>query len=120
MKSGKSDVRSSEVLERARELIERGWCQGGFTPGVTTVTEVNPEADAFCVQGAIVAALKERGVDVRNYSLWGSGPMNYMEAQIPEEPSEVWNDDPKREKGEVLDLLDHAIKQAKEDESLGR
>lgn len=113
---------ASKILERAQELIERGWCQHGFTPGVDMVSGVDPDADAFCVQGAVIASLMEHGFNTDAHTVWGEDAMTYLEKEVMDSTSEfhseAWNDDPNREKGEVLDLLGYAIKRAKEDESL--
>jgi hypothetical protein len=51
-----------KVLERAAELVERGWCQGhvATTEAGTPCTLV--EADRVCAMGAILLAIKELDV----------------------------------------------------------
>jgi hypothetical protein len=114
---GGERVKTSEVLIGAKELLEtRDWCQGSYDgQGEDDLGELSKDAKQLCLEGALHLAanydhaLRSRALFYLVYEIKVDGGAG----SIP-----LWNDAPMRHKGEVLDALDHAIKRAKDDESL--
>ena len=77
-----------QALLIARDMIERGWCQGRY----------QDEADNVCLAGAINAAAAK-------ISIW-TIPIYLL---FDESSLFVWNDAPGRTKEEVLALIDGAL-----------
>ncbi len=94
------------VLVRARELLQRGWCKGGFAKkGNKRVHFLKPEADHFCVMGAIHRADSELTKTGAAFypafmAILGAIGGQCCEA-IP-----TWNDAKERTQADVLRLLD--------------
>lgn len=66
-----------EVLDKASELIEKGWCQGAFhTPALA-----NPEhVDQYCIEGALRVAVRDS-----NETSAASAAMYYLSLGSEEE-----------------------------------
>ena len=97
-----------ELLELARELIERGWCQGADArdSAGADVDPWEPLATSWSLLGAIVAALEEVSGAFGELPLAHLAAALYALAEIVDDDSLTeWNDDPRRTRDEVLRAL---------------
>jgi hypothetical protein len=92
-----------EVLKRAKERIERGWCRGQFAVNAHNepVSELSQEACRWCTSGAFYAVCND--MDERNMA------RDVFRKVIDDENITRWNDSPGRTKREVLAAFDKAI-----------
>lgn len=111
---------SKEVLLRAAEIIEQGWCRGSYatTESGEKVSVRNKDATSWCAIGALYKAESELGWDVmmpgRKYGdrachrlsdhLFGNGHIEWMISE--------WNDNPTRTAAEVADAMRKAAEAA--------
>jgi len=93
-----ADIKAA--LERARELVEKGWCKGKPVDG-----------DSFCLVGALAQATLTAAVGVPGlpgYKVWRDA-RQVLEDEVPKPfPSLVAYND-RTSQSEVLDLFDRAI-----------
>ena len=93
-----------DALVRARELVERGWCQGWFARDAdgVEVSFASQSACRFCAIGAIrrVADIPDgnNGIGL----LFRAGGLTALDLA-------AWNDAPERTQADVLALYDAAI-----------
>lgn len=102
-------VVTAAVLRRARDLLSRGWVQGRISaPGAS--------AARWCVVGAVYKAACEEAR--RRPSCAGQeahmidGAVASLRAVTGGEPLAAWNDHPDRTRGDVLEAVDKAMRQA--------
>lgn len=99
-----------EQLEKARELIEVGWCQRlPFTTAYIVRYGQRFKCTRHCLTGALWRSFSNPEDLDKMYRL--------LDAAIPIPSGKSlpwWNDEPGRTKEEVLGALDRAIKLAKE------
>lgn len=104
-----------EVLLRAYELIESGWCKGRYhlTPEEQNrksqygfvVDYNNTNVDRYCLVGAIRQAVYDVGYQ-------GNIALIIERIRVAsglKEQVSTWNDQPQRTKSEVLSVIDRAI-----------
>ena len=96
------------VLERTRELVVAGWCQGSFarTAAGEAVGYNNEEAERWCLSGAVNRAACDVG------GLWAGaeGAYTVLQGALGEEVFlSWWNDQPGRGRSEVLALIDRVL-----------
>lgn len=62
---------AKKILRRARELVERGWCQGAYARGAEgqVVDKYGPAARSFCVLGAVDRASERYHYEARDVAL---------------------------------------------------
>lgn len=97
-----------QLLERAKQLVQGGWCQGSFK----RYTQTGPPE--YCLTGAISAAawgeigerFQDEYMDTYCYDL----AETFVKSAIPGVPVNLvnWNDQPERTQADVLALLDSA------------
>ena len=107
-KTPKVDTPVSLVLRQAREMVERGWLQGG---GVSFSVSGAPH---FCA-GVAIHYANLGGVHWRNVHVTSSEPLMVFAQVIGgSTPQDIyaWNDDPARTKDQVLAAFDVAIDRA--------
>lgn len=107
------------MLNEARALLARGWCQGmGARDDRGRQTWVlNPHAARYCLTGAVRKAAwqvawrdTERGISRYNGRQQDLEHESYTHLQrFTRMEVAAWNDQPKRQQAEVLTLLDQAI-----------
>lgn len=93
-----------EKLLKARERIERGWCQGSYIRlpnGYMSWNYLSPVACAWCLSGACLAAGIEMKIVDTIFIPYVLGNAAH------------WNDVEGRTKEEVLGLLDQVIKRTR-------
>ena len=95
---------TSQTLIKARDLLQQGWCRGGFI-------KVSKGKERFCIAGAIYRAQPfQRAGDKCLHMVCAAGGIErHLIAQF--------NDAPGRKKSEILKLMDDAIELAKREES---
>lgn len=99
---------TKQLLERAKCLIERGWCQGTYARddrGFSVPTDFRT-ATCFCTLGAL---FRSAGVDDEKSFTRARASLDKVVARrgftyIPE-----FNDDPSTAKEDVLSAFDEAI-----------
>ncbi len=102
------------ILEKARELVKRGWCKGAAarTGKGRSTYPGDPYATKFCSVGACERALHNKHPSPTEIYL-ASGVYNSVIEVLCEAMQTVnilsWNDDPLRLKTDVLDAYDKAI-----------
>jgi hypothetical protein len=93
-----ADIKAA--LERARALVEQGWCKGQAADG-----------NSFCLVGALAEATLTAAVGVQGlpgYKVWRDA-RQALEDEVPKTyPSLVAFND-RTSQAEVLDLVDRAI-----------
>lgn len=102
-------------LKRAKELLEKGWCQGHLarTKGGVLTDVYGPEAEAFCLLGACMRAEWEADttgtawVGVDELLAYETEDRGYADLAS-------YNDRPERTKEDVLALVANAIQKAEE------
>lgn len=96
------DLTVREVLVGARERIAQGWCQDVSAVDFSGegCCSGSPDAHAWCLNGAIVAADATEAVDLACFAAMGF--RNRGEAV-------GWNDEPERTQAEVLARIDVAL-----------
>ncbi len=117
-------MKTSEVLERAADIVEQGWAQKTY----------GEDDGHFCALGGIRAAVGfykqyEDGrwylnLQCKGYQIPIASSQQYLVRVIDDQRDEEslgdsiarWNDDKDRQQHEVVDALRHAAKFAKEDE----
>ena len=97
---------AATVLMEARELIEKGWCQGSY--------HVSGDPDLFSPVGAIChiegnAPIKSGAHDYFQLAITDPHPRWSMPPAVS-----FWNDEPSRTKEEVLAAFDRAFEIAKD------
>lgn len=119
-------MKASEVLTKAKERIEGGWCREAFCytekGGIDQADDIDTRAQAYCVEGALLATLNaENAEEYDGYCTTGFyTSANYLAEAIGiggPYGLNAWNDKEAESKGQVLDAFDHAIKRALEDEA---
>lgn len=98
-----------EVLQRGRDRIKKGWCQGAYARNASNYA-VNPEwrdAVAWCAEGACACGEINREVDA----------IKVLESCTHSlSPIYKWNDQPRRTQKQVLALFDCAIAKVEKQE----
>lgn len=104
-----------EVLQKARALLEKGWCQGvaARTDKGTSVSPRNRHATSFCVYGSLCCAGYEENMDLH------AAIDDIMFGRLEVYSFGAWNDAPGRTQEEVLTLMDRAIDLARQKEAGG-
>lgn len=100
-----------EVLLKAAELVERGWCQGhGATDkSGNTVDRDADDAACFCALGAISRATQGTKQSVRNDLFWDArARLGDVVDQAGFMGVAPWNDAPGRTQAEVVQALRQA------------
>jgi hypothetical protein len=98
---------TKDILVEARDLIEKGWCQGDGARGATgkVVRPLDPDAVCFCAVGAIDRVCE--GDDLLREEAWHRLRLGIF-GDI-RGPIVKWNDAPERTKPEVLAAFQKAI-----------
>lgn len=106
-----TNLTAIQLLERAKQLIQGGWCQG-----VSKRLGMNGHPDEYCLAGALGHA--SWGDDHERFisGLMDQAVYNYAEVAVERAVSNIkpdaryvaWNDQPERTQAEVLALLDSA------------
>lgn len=102
-----------DLLIRARELIEKGWCQGAYAKDADgeSVGATAQGATAFCIRGAILAVGPlDYAVRAPAYNL-----LENIVDQITQSPCDSlagYNDAPGRTHAEILAVFDAALRLA--------
>lgn len=110
MRSDKPPSPVKDLLTRARERIEKGWCQGAYAKAADgeSVSACGPCATSFCIRGAVLAASPmDYPVRVSAYIL-----LENAVEQITQSPGDslaYYNDAHDRTHVEVLAVFDAAI-----------
>lgn len=105
---------AKDLLERGKEKIEQGWCQGEFAKDCNglKVDEVTPEAVEWCAMGGFLRAYHELCLSV------GEGPepgaykvaeRSLLMACPMLEGIDCWNDAEGRTQESVVHLYNDAI-----------
>lgn len=102
------------VLQRARERVAAGWCQGAlcmpYVPWDFSLTgeqyQAIKTARAWCMSGALIA-------EVGQLLSMGQPAVRYLRLAIDADFPD-WNDRPCRTQAEVLDAFEKAIRLAKD------
>jgi hypothetical protein len=123
----------ADVLTRAADRVELGWCQGMLTTQPTTDKDFDPDNCPVCAQGAVRWVLYGSPVaGIRLIDTLDGPPplfrpsLNLLDAAIlqslPQKERELyvevygihqfWNDDPRRTQQEVVDAFRTAAKLA--------
>jgi len=99
------------VLQRAKERIAEGWCQGMYTTDerIRDILSLGRAEGGVCIQGAIYAAAAQLTGTLPSAEVW-SALVSATGCQFPS----MWNDDPGRTQADVLDMFDRAQRLAKE------
>lgn len=101
-----------ERLERGREMLQRGWCQGALSrdaEGVdcSAVIETGPPV-SWCMIGAVAGA-------VNDCSILLYKAIDEIFADECLGGIDSWNDEPGRTQAEVIAVFDRAIEMAREE-----
>ena len=103
-----------EILQDAKNLILRGWCKGelALDEGGRPVGQNTREACAWCLVGAISAAMQRAGIGV--LSLVGLAHWDAVSRAIHGRPGKGcgiawWQDRPERTRDEVVAVLDKLL-----------
>jgi len=102
------------ILQRAKERVAAGWCQGRLSDHVQHPCAVPHPMEAlrasteWCVSGALIAELGQ-WLNVRS-----PHPVEVALAAVIGEDFVAWNDTPGRTQAELLDAFDAAIRLAKD------
>ena len=107
-----------KTVEDAKDLIERGWCQGDFAKDAKGdgCDSSDEEATEFCLIGVINKVTKCSGPTAGfNGMAWrlNSKIRNVLRKAIGASSGEdldTWNDSEERTQGEVVDLFSKVIK----------
>lgn len=107
-------------LINARELLEQGWCQ-------RSAFMLIDDSPHFCLSGALYVAVlgyaPALGVPARRQTLDEESRIikayQFVSRMLNGPPIESWNDNPRRTQREVLTLVDEAIENSRERESVG-
>lgn len=94
-----------DALKETRRLIETvGWTKGcaARDSSGNKVAPINKDAVCFCLHGAIERAVHHQYDDAQKVN-------RLLRKLLGGQLVSVWNDQPKRNLGEVLELLDSAI-----------
>lgn len=94
------------LLDLVRDKVSNGWTQGALARNrAGRACGINdPEAVAWCLQGAIHAVLRDRHPVA--YTLL----MDRLARQIPTGIS-LWNDRPERNRSDILEILDTLLEE---------
>jgi hypothetical protein len=110
MRSDKPLTPVQDLLIRARERIEKGWCQGAYAKNADgdVVGATDPYATSFCIRGAILA------VGPLDYAVRAPayGLLETVIDRISQSPCDSlagYNDTYERTHAEVLAVFDAAI-----------
>lgn len=109
----------SEIAYRARELIDRGWCQGVDAQDGRglQVDPWSPRARSWSLLGALVGA-EGVGIAVGRLPVTELGRAIVALGEVANTHSlQAWNDDSTRTKTEVLAVLDAALAALRADET---
>jgi len=103
-------VTTKQILQEARALLARGWCQGYFAKDEAghNVTENDPGAVCWCAVGATLRAAHVLRFDNSEALL----ALRVLGAEIRSWVIPNWNDAEGRTKEEVLAAFDRAIEAA--------
>jgi hypothetical protein len=105
------DRGSVELLQRAGELVRRGWSQHADARSAEGV-EVQPwqeTAAAWSLLGALVAALEEQADHGRDLPLDHlAAALNELAKRIDDDSLTNWNDEPARTHEDVINTLEAA------------
>lgn len=110
MRSDKPPSPVKDLLTRARERIEKGWCQGAYAKAADgeSVSACGPCATSFCIRGAVLAVGPlDYAVRAPAYNL-----LENIVDQITQSPCDSlagYNDAPGRTHAEILAVFDAAI-----------
>jgi hypothetical protein len=117
------DRGSVELLQRARDLVRKGWSQRADARSAEGV-EVRPwheTAVAWSLLGALVAALEERADDGRDLPLDDlAAALNELARRIDDDSLTNWNDEPARTQDDVINMLEAAATSAAAKAANGR
>ncbi len=99
-----------DLLIRARERIEKGWCQGACAKNADgdDVDATDPDATSFCIRGAILA-VGPLGYAVRSSAY---GLLENVIDRVSKSPCDSlagYNDAYGRTHAEILSVFDAAI-----------
>ena len=113
MAKRKSKPTVVDVLKRMRVLLRRGWTQGYYAHSKTgrQVEFYSKSAARFCLIGAEHRAL----TDLNAHDLGLNRPVQALIAKcakVPRIEIVAYNDNPKRKKSEILQVVNCAIKTA--------
>lgn len=86
---------TSQILQEARALIERGWIKRSYHDG----------GDRYCIDGALAAAAEWGCHEIHNH------PARKVISNLlgPRTSPAIWQDHPHRSKQQVLELFDRAL-----------
>lgn len=102
------------VLERAIELLNKGWCQRAFAKDIHNrfLLANDPSACEWCLEGSVMKAAVELDLP---YAF----AINPLVARLPGGIPQVfvWNDAPGRTKEEVIAFVQDVIQKLKEKEA---
>jgi hypothetical protein len=109
------DTRSVELLRRASDLIRRGWTQHAESRDAAgdAVDPWAASATCWSLLGGLVAALEEetdRGDDLPLHEL--ADALDALALFVDSDSLADWNDDPRRTRDDVLDVLGAAAEAA--------
>ncbi len=102
-----------KLLTETKKIIEKGWVQGKFSTNASGewCSHLSNDVEACCLKGAFNKAGKEL-----NLFSTANNISDKLYDKLPKVTSGLcpivfWNDDPKRTKEEVIQLLDEMIKE---------
>jgi hypothetical protein len=99
----------SKALERARDLVAKGWCQGAEARAEDG-TPVDPE-DPRAARRSLLGALRAATAQANNRHVLEQVGTSTLALAVAGRPEELrdWNDDPRRCHDDVLAAYDAAI-----------
>jgi hypothetical protein len=101
-----SDFTIADILDDARALIERGWCQTRYGENAfgERVSSESPDAVRWCATGAIERVCIFRARETGGYFQLWSDVTNALDKSIGEFRT-CWNDHPDRTQQEVVEAF---------------
>jgi len=101
-------AKARAVLGRARDLVQRGWCQHAWARDVDGewTADDDENAASWCAMGATVRAEHDLGLEPN--SVWIDA-VDVLERTLGTCCVDDYNDEPLRTKEDILRLFDEAL-----------
>jgi hypothetical protein len=104
--------RGLQLLQQARKLVARGWCQGSDArdSNGAGVEPWDPQAASWSLLGALVAAVELEAAASGEIPLSElAAALNPLADLVDTDSLAAWNDKPDRSQAEVVAVLDRAV-----------